>query len=123
MSNRSLGSKKGATWVDQASQVLGIGVIFAWGIALVMQNPRPAFTSRFECGSDPWDILRIGEILDPGSLAFIVRAHCTNARYSPDGWIELSYGGGRVDVELQRVDIGGRTHFRIVSIGGVSGPE
>jgi hypothetical protein len=40
----------------------------------------------------------------------------------PDGWIELSYGGGRVDVELRRVNLAGATYYQIVSIGGVATP-
>ena len=55
-------------------------------------------------------------------MGFIVEAHCTNAQYLPDGWIELRYGGGRIDVELRRVDVVGPTYFKIVSIGGVAAP-
>ncbi len=61
-------------------------------------------------------------MVELSSLGFIVEAHCTNAKYSPDGWIELRYGGGKVDVELRRVDIAGTTYFQIVSIGGVTTP-
>jgi hypothetical protein len=38
------------------------------------------------------------------------------------GWIELRYGGGRMDVEVSPVPIAGTTYYRIVSIGGVSTP-
>ena len=123
MANRGRWQERGSSFIDRASRVLGVCLIFAWGLMIVTQQSRPAFSSRFECGSDPWDILRIGEMLEPSSLAFIVEAHCTNAKYSPDGWIELRYGGGRIDVELQRVDIGGAPQFKIVSIGGVSTPH
>ncbi|WP_280151702.1 hypothetical protein [Piscinibacter sp. XHJ-5] len=61
-------------------------------------------------------------MLEPSSLAFLVEAHCSNAKYMPDGWIELRYGGARVDVKLQRVDIAGRPFFRVNSIGGVAAP-
>jgi hypothetical protein len=70
----------------------------------------------------PPGLLRIGEMLDPTSLGFIVEAHCTNAKYVPDGWIELRYGGGRVDVELRRIDLADTTYFQIVSIGGDATP-
>lgn len=43
-------------------------------------------------------------------------------KYTRDGWIELSYGGGKVDVELRRYKLGGATYFKIVSIGGVAAP-
>ena len=123
MANRGRWQEWRSSFIDRASRGLGVGLIFAWGLMIVTQQPRPAFSSRFECGSDPWDILRVGELLEPSSLSFIVAAHCTNAKYSPDGWIELRYGGGRIDVEVQRVDIGDTAHFRIVSIGGVAAPQ
>ena len=122
MSNRALWPKGGAALLDRAARALGAGLVIAWFLVIVSYNPRTLFTSRFECGSDPWDFLRIGETLDPRSLGFIVEAHCANAKYSPDGWVELSYGGGRVDVQLRRVDMGGATYFKIVSIGGVATP-
>ena len=122
MSNRGLWPARATAFIDRAARAVCACLIFAWGIVIVTQNTRPAFSSRFECGSDPWDILRVGEILEPSSLAFIVEAHCTNAKYLPDGWIELTYGGARFDVELRRVDIAGRAHFQIVSIGGVAAP-
>ena len=123
MSNRGLWTEGGTTFPDRTSRALAVGLAIGWFLLIAARNAQPApFTSRYECGSDPWDFLRIGELVELRSLAFIVEAHCTNAKYSPDGWIELSYGGGRIDVELQRIDIGGTTYFKIVSIGGVSAP-
>jgi len=58
----------------------------------------------------------------PSSLQFIVDAHCTNAKYQPGGWIELRYGGARVDVEVRPVPVGNTTYFQILSIGGIAAP-
>jgi hypothetical protein len=118
MPDRDLRLQAGDTFSDRASQTVGAAVILAWILLLAAQEPRAPFTSRFECGSDPWDFLHVGEMLEPSSLGFIVESHCANARYSPDGWIELSYGGGRVDVELRRIDVAGTTYLQVVSIGG-----
>ena len=122
MSNRGLWLEGGTTFSDRISGALVACLAVAWVVLIAARSSPPLFTSRFECGSDPWDFLRIGEIVEPSSLGFIVEAHCANAKYSPDGWIELRYGGGRVDVELQRLDIAGTTYFQIVSIGGVATP-
>ena len=122
MSNRGLWLEGGTTFPNAFSRALGIALTIAWVLLIAARNPQPLFTSRFECGTDPWDFLRIGEMLDPASLQFIVEAHCANARYLPDGWIELSYGGGRVDVEVRPVSIGGTTYFQVLSIGGVATP-
>ena len=120
MSNRGLWLEGGTTFPDNVSRALAVCLAIAWWLLLITaRNSQPLFTSRFECGSDPMDFLRIGEIMEPKSLQFIVDAHCTNAKYLPDGWIELSYGGGRVDVELRRVNVAGTTYYQIVSIGGV----
>ena len=122
MSNRGLWLEGGTTFPDRTTRAIAVALAVAWFALIAARNGPAPFTSRHECGSDPWDFLHLGELVDVRSLAFLVESHCTNARYSPDGWIELSYGGGRVDVGLQRVDIGGTTHFKIVSIGGVSAP-
>ena len=122
MSNRGLWLEGGTTFPNTASRALAACLAIAWAVLIVARNSQPLFTSRFECGSDPWDFLRIGEMVDPSSLGFIVEAHCTNAKYSPDGWIELRYGGGRVDVEVRRVDVADTPYFQIVSIGGVATP-
>ena len=55
-------------------------------------------------------------------MAFLVEAHCANAKHVPDDWIELRHDGGKVDVELRRVDIADTTYFRIVSMGGIAAP-
>jgi hypothetical protein len=122
VSNRGLWLEGGTTFPDNTSRALAVCLAIAWVLLIAARHSQPTFASRFECSSDPWDFLPIGEMVDPSSLGFIVEAHCTNAKYSPDGWIELRYGGGRVDVELRRVDVAGTTHFQIVSIGGVAAP-
>ena len=122
MSNRGLWLEGGTTFPDRTSRAIAVALALAWVLLIAARDSPAPFTSRFECGSDPWDFLRVGEMVELRSLAYIVEAHCTNAKYSPDGWIELSYGGSRVDVELQRIDIGDATYFKIVSIGGVAAP-
>lgn len=119
MPNR-LWREGGTTFPDRTSRLLAVGLAVAWVLLIVVRNTQPAATHLVECGTDPRDFLRIGEIAEPSSLAFIVEAHCANARYSPDGWIELHYGGGRVDVELRRIDIGGTAYFQVVTIGGAT---
>lgn len=121
MSNQGLWLEGGTTFPDNVTRAIGIALTIAWVLLIVAKNPQPPFGSRFECGSDPWDFLRVGEILEPSSLQFIVDAHCANARYAP-GWIELRYGGGRVDVEVRPLDVTGATYYQILSIGGVSTP-
>ena len=122
VSNRGLWLEGGTTFRDNTSRALAVCLAVAWGLLIAVRPSQPVFASRFECGSDPWDFLRIGEMIEPSSLGFIVEAHCTNAKYLPEGRIELPYGGGRVDVELRRVDVVGSTYFKIVSIGGVATP-
>jgi hypothetical protein len=106
-----------------ASTVLAwvVGVATAVLLALVVakRDPHPPFTSRFECGSDPADILRVGERLEAGSLRMIVAAHCANPRYLPDGRIVLKYGGAEFDVQTRKLDIAGGTFYEIVSVGGM----
>jgi hypothetical protein len=121
MSNRGLWLEGGTTFPNNFRRALGVCLTIGWVLLIVAKNPHPPFGSRFECGSDPWDILHIGEILEPSSLQFIVDAHCSNARYVP-GWIELRYGGARIDVEVRPVPIAGTTYYQIVSIGGVATP-
>lgn len=122
MSHRGLWLEGGTTFPNRTLRVLAVCLALAWAALIAARNSPPVFTSRFECGSDPSDFLHIGEMMEPSSLAFIVKAHCTNAKYSPDGWIELRYGGARIDVELRRLDISGATYLQIVSIGGVASP-
>ena len=118
MPNLGLWPQRRISLSDLIAHAFGACFVLAWILMIGSYEPRPLFSSRFECGSDPWDFLRVGEILDPRSLGFIVESHCANAKYSPDGWIELRYGGGRVDIEVRRFDVGGSTYFQIVSIGG-----
>jgi len=122
MSESALWLERETAVPGRTSQALYLCLAVACALLIAGRVSQPLSASRFECGSDPWDFLRIGEMVDPSSLGFIVEAHCTNAKYSPDGWIELSYGGGRVDVELRRVDVGGTSYFQVVSIGGVATP-
>lgn len=104
----------------------GVGVtwalVMAWVFFIAARDHYPVFTSRYECGTDPQDFLHAGESLEIDTLRFIVDSHCANARYLPDGWIELRFGGGEVDVETKRLDIAGATYYKIVSVGGVAGP-
>jgi hypothetical protein len=120
MSNRGLWLEGGTTFPGRTSRAIAICLAVGWVLLIASRNMQAPSTGQFECGSDPWDFLRIGEMVERSSLAFIVEAHCPNAKYWPDGWIELHYGGGRADVELRRIDIAGETYFRIVSIGGVA---
>ena len=121
MANRGLWLEGGTTFPDNFTRALGVALTIAWVLVIVAKNPQPHFSSRFECGSDPWEFLRIGEMLEPSSLQFLIEAHCSNPRYAP-GWIELRYGGARIDVEVQPVRAGGQTYFRVLSIGGVATP-
>ncbi|HKX42717.1 MAG TPA: hypothetical protein VJO99_16290 [Burkholderiaceae bacterium] len=118
--SKRLWQEAGTTFPDRRSRALAACLALAWVLLIATRNLQPQFTPWSGCGTDPWDFLPVGEMVEPSSLAFIVEAHCTNAKYSPDGWIELRYGGGRVDVELRRLDIAGATYFQIVSIGGVA---
>jgi hypothetical protein len=103
-------------------QALAVCLVLGWALLIAARASQPGSFSPFECSTDPWDFLPIGETLEPSSLAFLVEAHCANAKYMPDGWIELRYGGARVDVELRHVDISGTPFFQVASIGGVAAP-
>jgi hypothetical protein len=119
MSNR-LWQEAGTTFPDWTSRALAMCLAVAWLLLIVARNWQPLVTSQAGCGTDPWDFLPIGEIVEPISLAFIVEAHCSDAKYLPGGWIELLHGGGRIDVKVRRLDIAGATYFQLVSIGGVA---
>jgi hypothetical protein len=97
-------------------------LVMAWVLFVAARDQHPVFTSRHECGSDPADILRSGELLEESTLRFIITAHCANALYLPDERIALRYGGGTVDVETRRFSIGGATHYKIVSVGNEATP-
>lgn len=114
--------ERGKSVPGRTAQALAVCLAIAWALLIAARASQPLSPSRFECSSDPWDFLPMGEMLEPSSLAFLVEAHCANAKYMPGGWIELRYGGARVDVELQRVDIAGTPFFRVASIGGVAAP-
>ena len=122
MSNRGRWLEGGITWVNWAWRALSACLLVAWVLMIAARALQSPPTFRPGCGTDPWDFLRVGEILESSSLAFLVKAHCRDAKYSPRGWIELSYGGGRVDVEVRRIDIGGQTYLQVVAIGGVASP-
>ena len=118
-----------ALWVERdtavpgrTAQAIAFCLAIACALLVAARASEPEAAGRLECGSDPWDFLPVGELLEPSSLAFLVEAHCANAKYLPEGWIELRYAGGRADVELRRVEIGGTPYFRIVSIGGMAAP-
>jgi hypothetical protein len=102
------------------------GVIWALVMALVFyiaaRDHHPVFTSQNECGTDPRDFLRAGELLEQDALRFIVDAHCANARYLPDGWIELRYNRIAVDVKSQQVSIAGAPYYKLVWVGGEEEP-
>lgn len=115
-------------WRAGLPDVLARTLGTAWGLALAVilfiavRDHHPVFASRFECGTDPRDILRAGELLDRPTLWFVVEAHCANARYLPDGRIALLYGGMPVDVRTRSFDVAGRTYYAIVSVGELDAP-
>jgi len=120
MSHRGPWLAGGCTWPDLASRALGVCFFAIWLLLLAARSGPPPVSSRPGCTTDPWDFLSIGETVELSTLVFLVEAHCTKAKYSSDGWIELSHGGGRVDVELRRLDIAGVTYIQVVSIGGAT---
>ena len=102
----------GATWA----------LWMAWVFFVAAGNQHPVFTSRHECGTDPAEILRPGELLEESTLRFIVAAHCANARYLADERIALRYGGAPIEVETRRLSVAGAPHYVIVSVGGEAAP-
>jgi len=122
MSNPGLWLERGTTVLGNAARVVAVALVIGWFLVIVAHDPRTPFASRLECGSAPWEFLRLGELLEPSSLQFIVDAHCTNPKYRPGGWIELHYGGMPIDIEVRPVPIADTTYYRIVSIGGVAMP-
>jgi hypothetical protein len=105
-----------------APEILRGAVAAIWALvmaALFIVGHRDRQVSKsFECGTDPLEILRIGEIVETSTLRFIVDAHCANARYPSEERIELRYHGGQVDVETRKLDIPGASYQQIVSVGG-----
>lgn len=124
MVNSSGWLRRNGNFPELCARAVGLlwALAMAWLFVVAARDHHPVFTSRFECGTDPRDILRPGEVLDKSTLRFIVDAHCSNARYLPDDWIALRYVGGEVDVETKRLTIGGQTYYEIVSVGGESEP-
>jgi hypothetical protein len=120
MSHRGLWPEGAIAWPDLGSRALGVCFFAVWLLLIASNSGRLPVTSRPGCTTDPWDFLSIGETVELSTLVFLVEAHCTKAKYSSDGWIELSHGGGRVDVELRRLDIAGVTYIQVVSIGGAT---
>ena len=97
-------------------------LVMAWVLFVAVRDHHPAFTSQNECGTDPRDFLRAGELLEEDSLRFIVNSHCSNARYLSDGWIELRYNRAAVDVETRQLRVAGTTYYKVVWVGGVVEP-
>ncbi|HEY5321545.1 MAG TPA: hypothetical protein VIK58_01885 [Caldimonas sp.] len=117
-------ASKRLPWNTTLSVLLsrGVGVtwalIMAWLFVVAARDHHPVFSSRHECGTDPADILRAGELLEASTLRFVIAAHCSNARYLPDERIALRYGGAPVEVETRKFSIAGAVHYKIVSVGG-----
>ena len=105
---------------DLLRRAVGVtwALVMAWCLILGERDHHKVFTSRFECGTDPLDILRLGETVDHMTLRFVVDAHCANVRYLADDRIALRYGGAEVLVETRRLVIGDATYYKVVSIGG-----
>jgi len=122
MSHRGLWQEGGTTFPDRRSRAMAVCVAAAWVLLIAARNTQPVDAAPFECGSDPWDFLPVGETVASRDLVVIVEAHCANAKYLPGGWIELRYGGAPVDVKLRQQVIGGTSYFQIASIGGVAAP-
>jgi hypothetical protein len=120
MSNRGLWLEGGTTFPDRRARAAAVLLALAWALLIAARNLEQVVPSRAGCSTDPADFLVVGEFIELNALAMLVQAHCPDARYTRDGWIELQHGGGRVDVALRRVDIGSETYFEVVSIGGVT---
>jgi hypothetical protein len=98
----------GATWA----------LCMAWSLLRCRTRPPSRVHQRHECGTDPADILRPGELLEESTLRFIVAAHCAKARYLSDERIALRYGGAPVEVETRKLSVAGAPHYVILSVGG-----
>ena len=105
-------------------RALGVtwALVMAWVFFVAARDQHPVFTSHNECGTDPRDFLRAGELLEEDSLRFIVDSHCANAKYLSDGWIELRYNRGAVDVKTRPLSIAGTTYYKVLWVGGVTEP-
>jgi len=96
-------------------------VFIAW-LFLLASGPHPHPTTPGECGTDPREILRAGELLERSSLRLIVQAHCPDARYVSDERIALRYVGAEVDVAMKKLRIGEETYYEILSVGDNTPP-
>ncbi len=105
-------------------QAVGVtwAFVMAWVFFVAARDHHPVLSSQYECGTDPRDFLRAGELLELDSLQFIVNAHCANARYLADGWIELRYNRVEVDVETKQISIAGAIYYKVVWVGGLVEP-
>ena len=52
----------------EKSACLAVG----WVLLIAARNLQPLPTHPCECGSDSWDFLRIGEVVERSALAFLV---------------------------------------------------
>jgi hypothetical protein len=122
MANPDRSPARGPTLADILWRAFGVSwaLVMAWVLVVGERDHHRVFSSRFECGTDPEDILRTGETLDESTLGIIVIAHCTNAKVLADGRIELRYGGAPYAVETRKLTIGGETYYEIVSVGGAA---
>ena len=116
--------RQGSPLCEALRQAVGLtwALVMAWVFFVAARDHHPVFTSQNECGTDPRDFLRAGELLEQDTLRFIVNAHCANARYLSDGWIELRHNRGAVDVETRQLNIAGTTYYKVVWVGGVAEP-
>ena len=115
---------RGSRLGDALRQAVGVtwALAMAWVLFVAARDQHPVFTSQNECGTDPRDFLRAGELLEKDSLRFIVNSHCANAKYLSDGWIELRYNQGAVDVETRPLSIAGTTYYKFMWVGGETEP-
>jgi hypothetical protein len=111
----------GIALADAVRRTVGVG----WALVMVsllvagQRDRHQESALRVECGTDPLDILRIGEIVEASTLHFLVDAHCSNARYLSDERIELRYRGQAVEVETRKLSVGGPfSYYEVVSVGG-----
>ena len=116
--------ERGSPLCEVLRQAVGVtwALVMAWVLFVAARDHHPVFTSQNECGTDPRDFLRAGELLEKDTLWFIVDSHCANARYLSDGWIELRYNRGAVDVETRQLSVAGTTYYKVVWVGGVVEP-
>ena len=115
---------QGPTLAQLLAPAMGVtwALAMGWVMVIAARDHHPAFSSEHQCGTDPSEILRAGEMLDASTLRFVLAAHCGPAHYGADGRIVLRYGGAPVDIETRTLDIGGAAYVQIVSVGGAAHP-